>query len=75
MFGVKTLFYMVKQNYSDTTLSAKGISFVRLNVKSLLPKLDILESELGSHSIQSFTETWLSQEVPNSDLHISNFLT
>lgn len=61
------------QNYPDTILSSKGISFVHLNVQSLLPKLDILESELGNHSILSFTETWLSQEVPNSDLYISNF--
>lgn len=42
----------------NSTFSATFFfSFVHLNLQSIIPKLDLLETELFNHSILSFTET------------------
>lgn len=57
----------------SSTFSATSFSFVHLNVQSIIPKLDLLETELFNHSILSFTETWLADNLVNSEIHLTNF--
>ena len=49
------------------------LSFVHYNVQSLVPKLDILGTELFEFDILAFSETWLNPSVPSQDLHIQTF--
>jgi hypothetical protein len=60
----------------STSLSIEDsirLSFVQLNVQSLKPKLDVLESELHNHCVLSFTETWLNNDESASDISLKNF--
>ena len=58
---------------SYSNLINSGLSVVHLNVQSLRPKLDIIEIELQSYDILIFSETWLSPDVSNDNLSITNF--
>ena len=49
------------------------LSFVHYNVQSIVPKLDLLSSELFDFDILSFSETWLNPSVSLYDLHIQSF--
>lgn len=51
----------------------KGLSIMHLNIQSLRPKLDILEVEAQQFDILVFSETWLSDQISDDDLHIPNF--
>lgn len=57
----------------SSTFSATSFSFVHLNVQSIIPKLDLLETELFNHSILSLTETRFADNLVNSEIHLSNF--
>lgn len=46
---------------------------MQLNIQSLKSKLDILEVESQSSDVVIFTETWLSDKIPNPEILISNF--
>ena len=48
-------------------------SAVHLNVQSLKPKLDILETELRTFDVLAFSETWLNSSISNSDIEISGY--
>ena len=54
---------------SSTTLS-KHLSFVHYNVQSILPKLDVLFSELCDFDILAFSESWLNTAVTDDDLSL-----
>ena len=41
-------------------LLSNSLSFLYLNVQSLLPKLDMILAEYSEFDILSFTETWLN---------------
>ena len=43
------------------------------NVQSLVPKLDLLTTELNEFDILAFTETWLNPSVPTNDLTIDSY--
>ena len=43
------------------------------NVQSLVPKLDLLTTELSEFDILAFTETWLNPSVPTNDLTIYSY--
>ena len=49
------------------------LSVVHYNVQSLLPKLDLLTTELNEFDILAFTETWLNPSVPTKDLTIDSY--
>ena len=61
-------------NTSDicTDLS-HNLSLVHYNVQSIKPKLDILYAELFGFDILTFSETWLDDTVPSSELLFSDF--
>ena len=44
----------------SSALFQNYLSLVHYNVQSLLPKIDIIESELTYYDSLCFTETWLS---------------
>ena len=48
-------------------------SFVHYNVQSLLPKLDILYTELNDFDILAFTETWINDDIPSTELLMNSF--
>ena len=47
---------------------SKHLSFIHYNVQSILPKLDILFTELCDFDILAFSESWLNASVPDEDL-------
>ena len=51
----------------------QNLSIMHLNIKSLLPKLDILEAEMQQYDIVVFTESWLNPNISNNDIRIANF--
>ena len=53
--------------------SIKSISIVHNNVCSLLPKLDIITSELSTYDIIAISETHLDKTVSNNDISIDGF--
>ena len=53
---------------SDTSDS----SFVHYNVHSIVPKLDILSSELSEFDILAFSETWLNPTITGEELFFRN---
>lgn len=46
----------------------KGVKYLHLNVRSLLPKFQLVEEDFlnGSFDIVCFTETWLKKGIPDS---------
>jgi hypothetical protein len=59
----------------NEALGKKGLHFVHLNVRSLLPKIDeirllVCKSEVG---VLCFTETWLDSSVCDSEIEIGNY--
>lgn len=48
-------------------------SFVHLNVQSLVPKLDIINTELKRIDVLCFSETWLNSDISNDDLLLDGF--
>ena len=49
--------------------SRKGLSFIHLNIQILYKHIDELKLSLSDYDIMSFTETWLSDKLPNSLLY------
>ena len=49
------------------------LTFTCLNVQSILPKIDIIEAELGDRDIILLTETWLKNITPNRLVELKNF--
>ena len=64
--------YMSSSLLSSLNLSSH-LSFVHYNVQSIVPKLDLLSTELFDFDILSFSETWLNPSVSLNDLHIQSF--
>ena len=49
------------------------LSVVHYNVQSLVPKLDLLTTELNEFDILAFTETWLNPSVSTNELTIDSY--
>ena len=58
---------------SYSSILNKGLSVMHLNIQSLKPKIDLLSIEAQPYDILVFTETWLSPNIPDDDIHIPNF--
>ena len=43
-------------------------------VQSLAPKIDIIRSEAEAYDLLVFSESWLTSNISNSDIHIDGFL-
>ena len=57
------------------SLTGKGISFVHLNVRSLVSNIDLIRSFLKNNkvSICTISETWLTDKIPNKLIEIDGF--
>jgi hypothetical protein len=50
-----------------------SVSFVHLNIQSLVPKLDLIYAEYEHFDIMSFTETWLKGDNSDDSIELLNF--
>ena len=58
---------------SNLLSSSHCLSIVHYNIQSLLPKIDIIASELSAFDILTFSETWLSDSTKDEQLVIKGF--
>ena len=49
------------------------VSFVHLSIQSIVPKLDLISAEFICHDILSFTESWLTPRVSDTDMIIPGY--
>ena len=49
------------------------VSFVHLNIQSIVPKLDLISAEFICHDILSFTESWLTPRVSDNAMIIPGY--
>ena len=49
------------------------VSFVHLNIQSIVPKLDLISAEFICHDILSFTESWLTPRVGDNAMIIPGY--
>ena len=76
---------LLSDSMSDSSSSAssvpnisalsKHLSFVHYNVQSILPKLDVLYTELCDFDILAFSESWLNPSVSDDDLSFQLTIT
>jgi hypothetical protein len=61
---------------SFNDIVSHSVSFVHLNIQSIVPKLDLISAEFICHDIISFTESWLTPRVSDNDMIIpaANFI-
>ena len=57
---------------SSISLS-RHLSFVHYNVQSIVPKLDVLLTELYDFDISAFSETWLSPAVTEDSIALQSY--
>ena len=50
-----------------------SVSFVHLNIQSLVPKLDLIYAEYEHFDIMSFTETWSKGDNSDDSIELLNF--
>ena len=55
--------------------TCKGLKFVHINVRSLLPKIDLIRTDLLTSDIDILTisETWLRPSVPDGLIMANNY--
>jgi hypothetical protein len=58
---------------SDCSVFKNNVSFLRLNVHSIVPKLDIITAEYSSYDILSFTESWLKPNINDETLKLPGY--
>ena len=50
-----------------------SVSFIHLDIQSLVPKLDLIYAEYEHFDIMSFTETWLKGDNSDDSIELLNF--
>ena len=58
---------------SDCSVLKNNVSFLHLNVQSIVPKLDIITAEYSSYDILSFTESWLKPNINDETLKLPGY--
>ena len=66
-------FSSVSDLSSDCSVFKNNVSFLHLNVQSIVPKLDIITAEYSSYDILSFTESWLKQNINDETLKLPGY--
>ena len=54
---------------------SSSISFLHLNIQSLVPKLDLITAEYTDFDMLSFSESWLNHSHKDESLKLSNYQT
>ena len=52
---------------------SKSVSFLHLNIQSLVPKLDLITAEYEDFDILSFSESWLNDSITDDSINILNY--
>ena len=58
---------------SDCSVFKNNVSFLHLNVQSIVLKLDIITAEYSSYDILSFTERWLKPNINDETLKLPGY--
>jgi hypothetical protein len=58
-----------------SAMFSSSISFLHLNIQSLVPKLDLISAEYADFDILSFSESWLNRSHTGESLKLSNYQT
>ena len=66
-------FSSVSDLSSDCSVFKNNVSFLHLNVRSIVPKLDIFTAEYSIYDILSFTESWLDPNVNDETLKLPGY--
>ena len=66
-------FSSVSDLSSDCSFFKNNVSFLHLNVQSIVPQLDIITAEYSSYDILSFTESWLKQNINDETLKLPGY--
>ena len=66
-------FSSTNSSYGDNEFFKQSISFVHLNVQSIVPKLDLVLTEFSCHDILSFSESWLSPHVGDGSVRLPEY--
>ena len=66
-------FSSVSDLSSDCSVFKNNVSFLHLNVQSIVPKLDIITAEYSSYDILSFTENWLKPNINDETLKLPGY--
>ncbi|CAC5365976.1 unnamed protein product [Mytilus coruscus] len=62
-------------NSSLDDVFKNAVSFMHLNIQSIVPKLELIAAEYSCHEILSFTESWLSSQVSNEAILLPGYKT
>ena len=60
---------------SISAMFSSSISFLHLNIQSLVPKLDLISAEYADFDILSFSESWLNRSHTDESLKLLNYQT
>ena len=71
--GPVTESFSTTSDPNNSSVFSHNLNIMQLNIQSLIPKLDILETEMQQYNILVITESWLNPDVRDDDLLISNF--
>ena len=63
----------ISHELSSILQVSNNLSLVHYNIQSLLPKIDLLATELSSFDILTFSETWLSEAVNDDQILLPGF--
>ncbi|CAC5370554.1 unnamed protein product [Mytilus coruscus] len=58
-------------NFSE--LFSKSVSFLHLNIQSIVPELDLIEAEYDEFDILAFTESWLNNNNTDESIKLLNY--
>ena len=62
-------------NSSQDDVFKNAVSFMHLNIQSIVPKLELIAAEYSCHELLSFTESWLSSQVSNEAILLPGYKT
>ena len=66
-------FSSVSDLSSDCSVFKNNVSFLYLNVRSIVPKLDIIAAEYSIYDILSFFESWVKPKVNDETLKLPGY--
>ena len=56
--------------------NSKGLKIIHLNIRSLVPKIDLLRSWVAQHNpnIITLSETWLNSNISDNEIKLENYV-
>ena len=63
----------ISSSLSSFDMLSSHLSIMHLNIKSLLPKIDIIRCEAHAYDVLVFTESWLKPQISNDSILIDSY--